>query len=165
MWWKRKQDREWLPWYRAPDFKGRMTEGEKRQLDSFRMRERHPAASYLDLPEEVQSYIIRIELENYDLKQGNAASGALFLSGVGAAMLCVNYFGVHVQPAESFWSYAVALFFLIVPWFRHSWQWKRNANEFRPRGVPIPTDEHIKQEWELDYLTRLDQKDGSKHDL
>ncbi len=55
MWWKREQRTEFLPWYRVPGFKGKVSEAEKRQLDAFRMQERHPAASYQDLPEEVQS--------------------------------------------------------------------------------------------------------------
>jgi len=40
--------------------------------------------------------------------------------------------------------------------------WKRNANEFRPRGGPSTIDEHIKQEWELDYLARLDWRERRK---
>ena len=31
-----------------------------------------------------------------------------------------------------------------------------------PRVGPSMTDEDIKQEWELDYLTRLETDDGSK---
>jgi hypothetical protein len=48
---------ERLPWYRARDYKGDLTENEKRQLDSFRMRREHPAASYDTLPGEVKVYI------------------------------------------------------------------------------------------------------------
>jgi hypothetical protein len=56
-----------LPWYRARDYKGDVTEEEKRELDSFRHREseggEHPSASYGDLPKEVQLYISKIEIE------------------------------------------------------------------------------------------------------
>ena len=36
--WKRKRKSEWLPWYRAPDYKGDLTEAQKRELDAFRMQ-------------------------------------------------------------------------------------------------------------------------------
>jgi hypothetical protein len=42
--WKRKPKTEWVPWYRAHDYKGDMTETEKRELDAFRMEPKHPAA-------------------------------------------------------------------------------------------------------------------------
>ena len=68
--WKKKH-KEFLPWYRAPGYKGHLTEDEKRELDSFRLREnkyseKHPAAHREDLPDEVQSYISNIEQELYD---------------------------------------------------------------------------------------------------
>jgi hypothetical protein len=56
---------------------------EKRQLDSFRMQESHPAADYDSLPEEVNS----LELENYDNKQGALALQTLFYSGIGGYFL------------------------------------------------------------------------------
>ena len=70
--WKRKRKAEWLPWYRARNYKGDLTEAEKRQFDAFRMQPKHPAAQEDDLPEEVQSYIGRIEMELYDKKQEGA---------------------------------------------------------------------------------------------
>ena len=60
---KKKQPAEPLSWYRARGYKGNLTEHEKRQLDSFRMQEHHPAATCESLPEEVQSYIGGLELE------------------------------------------------------------------------------------------------------
>jgi hypothetical protein len=84
---------ESLPWYRKKGFKGDLTENEKRQLDSFRMRENHPAASYDSLPEEVQYYISKLEIEGYDCKQQSLAASCLFVSGVGAFFLIRYYFG------------------------------------------------------------------------
>jgi exonuclease I len=78
--WKRKRKAEWLPWYRARNYKGDLTEAEKRQLDAFRMQPKHPAAQEDDLPEEVQSYIGRIEMELYDKKQEGAVGQAMFLT-------------------------------------------------------------------------------------
>lgn len=164
MWWKRNQNTKWLPWYRVPGFKGKVSEAEKRQLDAFRTQESHPAASYQDLPEEVQSYISRLELENYDFKQQKAVSGPMFASLLGAVILGVNYFGVQLKPAESIWPYAFGLLLLIVPWFVYSREWQRNADELHPRrhGGPNRADESIRTEWELDFLARHDPEDGSK---
>jgi len=63
---KRKGKPEWLPWYRSRNYKGDMTETEKRQLDAFRAQPKHPATRTEDLPEEVRDYINGIELELYD---------------------------------------------------------------------------------------------------
>ncbi|MGO7266133.1 hypothetical protein [Rhizobium johnstonii] len=167
MWWKRKQKTEWLPWYRVPGYKGKVSEAEKLQLDAFRMQERHPAASHSDLPEEVCSYISRLEMENYDIKQQRAATGPMLTSLLGAAILGVSHFGVHIQPTDSIWPYGLGSILLIAPWFIYSREWQRNADQFLPpqHGGPNLTDENIKQEWELEYLTHLHQKDASKHDL
>ena len=86
MWWRSKLKTEELPWYRSPGYNGKMSEAEKRQLDAFRMQEQHPAARQEDLPEEVRSYIGRIEMKLYDLKQETAASRALVASVAGAAL-------------------------------------------------------------------------------
>jgi hypothetical protein len=163
MWWKRKQDTEWLPWYRVPGFKGKISEAEKRQLDAFRMQKRHPAATMGDLPEEVRLYIVRLELENYDFKQERAVGGPMIAGLLGAASLSVSYFGVHIQPADSIWPYFLGLVLLIVAWSLYRREWKRNADELFPqrRGGPNLTDENIRKEWELEYLTRRDQRDGS----
>jgi hypothetical protein len=55
--WKRKRKVERLPWYRDRNYKGDMSEDQKRQLDAFRMQPKHPAAEEDDLPAEVQNYI------------------------------------------------------------------------------------------------------------
>src|SRR5215213_9302385 len=83
--WNRKRKAEWLPWYRAPNYDGDLTEAEKRELDAFRMQPKHPAARIYELPGEVQSYISKIEIELYDQKQERAAGRALVLSASGAA--------------------------------------------------------------------------------
>ncbi|TIW28770.1 MAG: hypothetical protein E5V63_03930 [Mesorhizobium sp.] len=155
MWWQKKTQGEVLPWYRAPDYKGQMKEADKRLLDGFRMQERHPAARYEDLPEEVQNYISNLQQEVYDLKQQEAGTGALIQSGIGAAILYVAYFGV--QPASTIWPYVVGLFVLIVPWFRYRRIWNRNAEEFLPRDhARNPTRDGIIREWELEYLYRAE---------
>jgi hypothetical protein len=88
-----KRKAEWVPWYRAHDYEGNLTEAEKRQLDSFRVQPKHPAAQYDELPEEVQSYINRIECELYDKKQSSLVGQATVLSAIGGALLFLNYKG------------------------------------------------------------------------
>jgi hypothetical protein len=163
----RKRKAEWLPWYRARNYKGDLTEEEKRQLDAFRMQPTHPAARLDDLPEEVRNYIGRIELELYDKKQDGAASRAMFYSAIGAALHFLIYTGFFGAPTV--WSYAAGVLLLVVPWFIYRYEWKKNAEEFlpsdrsdRPCGV---TDEGIRREWELEYLTRnrLAERDASSN--
>ncbi len=150
---KRKRKAERLPWYRARTYKGDMTEAEKRQLDAFRMQPKHPAAQWDDLPEEVQNYIIRIELDLYDHKQDAAAGKAMFFSAVGAAGLFLNYKGFFGAP--TIWMYAGAVLLLILPWFFYRYEWNKNAEEFHPSDAPYNrTEERIREEWEVKYVVR-----------
>jgi hypothetical protein len=96
MLWRKRKGKVSLPWYRGPTYKGNLTEDEKRELDSFRHRAmghgaKHPAATYTDLPEEVGSYITKLQMELYDKIQEDLVSRCLLLSGVGAFLL-LNYF-------------------------------------------------------------------------
>jgi hypothetical protein len=148
---KRKRQNEWLPWYRARDYKGDLTEAEKRQLDAFRTQPTHPAANWDQLPEEVQDYIGRIELELYDHKQADAIGRAFFFGLVGAVLVVLKYFGCLTSPD---WSYVGAAFLVVVPWFVYRRQWKKNAEEFLPSDseAPRPTDEGIRLEWGLNCI-------------
>ena len=89
--WKRKT--EFLPWYRARNYKGNLTEAQKRDLDSFRAQETHPAADYDSLPTEVQHYINKLEMEIYDSKQQKIAARTLFGTGIGVLLALQMYFG------------------------------------------------------------------------
>ncbi|MEY9198470.1 hypothetical protein ABIA16_003586 [Sinorhizobium fredii] len=154
MWWtRRKKETEMLPWYRQPTYKGKMTEVEKRRLDAYRMQPSHPAATIDELPEEVQSYINRLEIELYDKKQDMLAGRTIGVSSVGAAWLCINYFGL---PAPTIWTYAFGMALLAVPWLIYQFEWKKNADEFLPKKIEPdalrPTDEGIRTEWELNYI-------------
>ena len=75
--WKRKK--EW-PWYRARNYRGNLTEAEKRQLDAFRMQQKHPAANLDDLPDEVRRYLSNTEFKLYDKKQDEATGRAVLYS-------------------------------------------------------------------------------------
>jgi tRNA (mo5U34)-methyltransferase len=57
MWkWKRRRKPERLPWRCPQNYKGELTEAEKRRLDAFRMQPKHTSAQLDDLPEEVRDY-------------------------------------------------------------------------------------------------------------
>ena len=145
----KKKQHEHLPWYRKRNYKGNLTEAEKHQLDAFRMQEKHPAAEYESLPQEVQSYINGLELENYDKKQEALVLPALLCSGLGAYFLIRCIFG---YDEGSFFRYAVSIALLVPPWIWYSIKWKQNADEFLPETWPSPTDEALMREWELDYI-------------
>jgi hypothetical protein len=117
----RKKQPEHLPWYRARNYKGNLTETEKRQLDAFRMQEKHPSADYESLPQEVQNYIGALEMENYDKKQEALVLPALVGSGLGAYFLIRCILG---YDEGSLFHYAVSIAFLIVPWIWYSIKWK-----------------------------------------
>ncbi len=149
---RKKKQAERLPWYRARNYKGDLTENEKRQLDAFRSREKHPAADYDSLPEEVQRYINGLELELYDKKQEALVPPTLIVSGIGGFFLCRYILGYEEGSLFNyFWSVSA----LILPWIYYAKKWRANADEFLPRDAPTsPGDEAIRMEWELDYIHR-----------
>jgi hypothetical protein len=151
-----KRKAEWMPWYRARNYKGDLTEAEKRELDALRMQPRHPAAQADSLPEEAQNYLNKIELELYDKKQNGAAGRALLSSALGALLLYLNYRGCF--GAATMWSSAFAALLVVVPWLYYRYEWKRNAEELLPSDDSYSvTDEGIRREWELDYIVRKRQ--------
>ena len=150
---RRRKKQEWLPWYRRKDYKSDLTEGEKKELDAFRLQDKHPAALYEDLPEEVQSYISNLDLQVYDLKQDEAVTKSFFASAVGAIIIFLTYKGL-TYGAEIF-GYVFGVLLLTVPWFIYRRRFKKNADEHFPdyEVAPSPIDEGIRQEWELNYIT------------
>jgi hypothetical protein len=149
----RRHKQEWLPWYRARDYKGDLSEAEKRQLDGFRTQPvQHPAARLDQLPEEVQEFIGRIELELYDHKQQEAAGFAIVYSLIVVVVLVLNYLGCF--PHSTIWSYPAGALLLIATWVIYKRKWDRNAEEFLPSGddAPSRTNEAFRQEWELNYI-------------
>lgn len=147
MFWRRARQREFLPWYRDPNYKGDLKEAEKRELDALRTQPKHPAARYEDLPDEVQAYIARLEVEAYDAKQDNASISSISCTLFGVALLCFHYLGTP----PTFWTWTCGLGLLIVPWFVYRHRWNKNAKEFFPDsgGTISPADEAIRKEWEV----------------
>lgn len=160
---ERSRKNEWVPWYRAKDYKGTLTEAQKRQLDAFRSLPKHPATMADDLPDDVRAYVSGLEFQVYDLKQDAAAEKALFFSFVGAALLFLHYNG---RIEATVWAYGFDALLIVVPWVVYNREWKKNAAAFRPRdpSVPNPTDEGIRQEWELEYLSRAEHNRRAEHE-
>lgn len=145
--------KEWVPWYRRKDYKGNLSEEEKRLLDSFRMKEKHPSASSGDLPNEVQSYISNIEFELYDMKQGQAAAKALVFTFVAALLVYLGYIG---QLQNELLGYVGGAVLTLFAWFQYRREWRKNADEFTSKSNEkrSRTDEGILTEWELECITQ-----------
>jgi hypothetical protein len=147
---RKKKSTERLPWYRARDYKGDLTENEKRQLDSFRMRKEHPAASYDSLLKEVRMYMSKLELEIYNKTQESLVGGCFVVSGIGAFLLARYFFG---YAEGSLLEYTGSVSLLVVPWIYYPIRWRRNADEFLPPGdFRSRTAEALRMEWELRYI-------------
>lgn len=145
--WKRKKKSgsEKLPWYRDPNYKGNVTEYQKRQLDAFRMQPKHPAASYDNLPDEVQTYIIGLEIELHDAKTQAAFNTAATRTVFGGLLLYFTY-----DSTRSIWWLVLAAGVLVWIWFqcyRETKQEDEKSSDYKR------TDELIRQEWELKYLS------------
>src|SRR4051794_24465203 len=104
MFWRKKKQEDQIPWYRQPGYKGNLTEDEKRELDSLRWLAqqpggKHPAAEYSDLPEEVQSYISKLEFELRD-ERGTVLIGQVLVAcGIGVFII-TSHFGWSVPIAH-----------------------------------------------------------------
>jgi len=146
--WKRKKKigSEKLPWYRDPNYTGNLTEYQKRQLDAFRMQPKHPAASEEDLPEEVQNYITSRETELHDTKMQGAFNTAATLIIFVGLLLYFTY-----DSSRSSWQFVFAVGALVWIWF----EWHRKTKQEGEKYSDYErTDELIRQEWELKYLSR-----------
>lgn len=153
-----QRKREFLPWYRKPSYRGNLTEEQKRHLDAIRDRQPHPAATYDQLPEEVQSYIGELEMEAYDAKQQALVGRTVVLSAVGAFLVDANF--LHLLNLTNAWAATLAVPLLVLPWLFYVRQWRRNADEFLPgQDAPSPTDEGLRSAWELAYIARRARED------
>lgn len=153
-----KEKTEWVPWYRRKDYRGNLTELEKRHLDSFQNAERHPAAAYHDLPDEVQQYISEIELALYDRKQEALIGGTLGLTGIGAFLFFVAYHDLGWGAPLTNCVLGAGL--IVLAWGRCAQVWKRNADDLwiKEEGPGVPfsrTQEAIQRIWELEEISRF----------
>jgi hypothetical protein len=159
MWKRKKRKKEWLPWYRARNYKGDLTEAEKRQLDAFRTQSEHPAACLEQLPQEVGDYISRMELELYERKEQELGLMYFFVF-VGFALPVLNYF----DYVDSKWSYVGVALALIGLW--HISRYKRKnpdvADFFNPDAPG--TDEEFRKEWEWRYIHAARRQEHEEED-
>jgi hypothetical protein len=147
----RRKQKERLPWYRKRGYKGNLTEDEKRELDSFRLREKrdegkHPAAKFDDIPDEVSSYIIKIEIALQDERQLGLVGRCFLISGL-AAFYLANYLG-WISLYHGSFELGLAVFFLVAPWVYYSWKHEKNRYEFSNEWG----NEGIRTEWELEHI-------------
>ncbi len=158
---------EWVPWYRRNDYKGDLSEEEKRTLDSFHAQNAHPATSVDELPQEAQNYIMRLEIELYDERQQAAAGEAIFMSVVSA------FFAYSVYPNTtyvSFISYFLCATLFVLSWIKYRRVWKANASKLFPKekGAPSRSDHELQYEYEFEfeYIVRHRRKieDGDDYD-
>ena len=153
MFWRKKKQEDETPWYRRRGYKGNLTENEKRELDSLRWLSqqpegKHPATEYSDLPEEVQSYISKLEVELHDERGAILIGRVLLAFGIGI-FIVASHFGWSIRIArDSTISLLSGLFLIVVPWIFYFREEKKLRNEFRAGGA----SERIRTEWELDYV-------------
>lgn len=148
---------KWVPWYRRKDYKGNLSEEEKRHLDGFRLQDKHPAAAYEDLPSEVQSYIVELELKVYDSLQDAEAGRAFVGTGVAAFIVFAAYH--NLIWADPVVGYAIGAAVFGFSWLWYWRQWKRNAEALwikgEAKGVPFSrTQEMLQFHWEIEEIER-----------
>ena len=148
---------EWVPWYRRKEYKGNLTEEEKRYLDSFRLEEKHPAAAVENLPGEVQAYLSELELAVYDARQDGIASSAFLFTGIGVLLLYLTYCEIVWLPLLG--GYIAGGVMIILAWINYSREWKKNAAGLwikdDGKGVPFSrTEEKLQEYWELEAINR-----------
>jgi hypothetical protein len=159
MLWRKKQQEEKTPWYRRRDYKGNLTEDEKRELDALRWSAqqsggKHPAAEYGDLPNEVQAYISKLEIELNDERGAVLMGRVLVASGIGA-FIVASYFGWSAPNNHgSTLSLLGGLLLFVVAWFYYFWEEKKLRNDFWAGGA----SERIRSEWELEYVVSKKMK-------
>lgn len=161
MFWSKPQKKEPLPWYRELNYKGKLTEREKRVFDSFRMQEKHPAADYQSLRNEVQEYIVHLEAERYQLELGRLVQGCLIVFALGCYFTYWAFREDYIPWTLFGPSTALSLFFgivfLSVPPVYYWRTSKKLIEKFIPDGDwAYNTNEALKKEWELNFLRSRD---------
>ena len=141
------------PWYRRSDYRGAMNEENKAKLDAIRQKEPHPATKLEELPDDVQSYINRIENELYDSRQDRALANLLFC--IGLAILTI-YLIDENQRFGVWGSYLLAVILICFGWMAYRKASKENWIDFMKMEEDGSnfSDLGIQEEWELNYISR-----------
>jgi hypothetical protein len=161
---KRSEPKETLPWYRQKNYKGRLSEHEKRILDSFRLQDQHPSASYDDLPTEVKHYINNLEHELHVSRTTALFYSCAFVSFLGCLML-YDWWKHPIEPSA--WKLLPmpwnSLLLIVPPWIYWAYKERRLSRMYMPKDDPnAPTNEGLKKEWELEFISNymLSQRRG-----
>lgn len=142
-----------LPWYRNKNYKGGLRERDKRVLDSIRLQEKHPAATYASLPEEVQNYITRLECDLYSAKQSMLFYSCAFVTFLGVLGI-VRWWKDSINYGN--WTVLTSIVLIVAPWLYWYKKEKQNSREFSPLDNAVfPTNEALKKEWEIKYISHF----------
>jgi hypothetical protein len=149
---------EWLPWYRRKEYRGNLTEKEKRHLDSFRRGNKHPATALEDLPDEVQAYLGELELAVHDKTQEKIIIKAFALTAIGAFLIVSAY--RNTGWASPLLEYFLGGSIIVFAWFGFSRKWKSNTEDLwinnKGNGAPFSrTEEKLQKHWELNEINRF----------
>ena len=147
---------EWKPWYRRKDYKGNLTEDQKRYLDSFRNGEPHPATPFGDLPDEVQSRLMELELDLKEQQDSASVVTTLVWSALGCYSVYEGYIGDF--GVVSFFYYSCALICIAMGYRTYQNYSSRHEhhNWYGDTGKGEPfssTDESLQRHWEINALS------------
>ncbi len=131
-------------WYRKPKIE--VSPADVAYFDDLRAGDQHPAAGFGDLPEEVQSFIIALEVQYLDLaRERYFSSGAMWLLiGIGAlAFAQLGGIGRYVLIDAGGWDYFACIFFIVLG----------IARFVQGQRFALPdVNERLREEWEIDYV-------------
>jgi hypothetical protein len=148
--WFRKRKDDDVVWYRHRNYKGGLSEEEKRELDSIRWPAEprpHPAAKFQDLPEEVQEYISHLELE----VEGSKSFPPLIaiIAGISLIIYCALSALDVVQYSDMFPS-IIKLSLVSFAWIGIGILEYRKVQKIWGEK---DTDAQFMVNWELDYIS------------
>jgi hypothetical protein len=147
---KKRQDDD-VAWYRHRNYKGSLSEDQKMELDSIRWQsksERHPAAKFEDLPDEVQSYIISMKSEAMESRY--TAPGIASLIGIVSVSYCIIAkigiikYSILLPPILHLFSISAIFSFFSIFHFVNVHKAEVDHN----------IDRELLKNWEIEYLFR-----------
>jgi hypothetical protein len=152
---------EWVPWYRRKGYAENLTEPDKRVLDGFRADGKHPAVALEDLPEEAQGYIVKLEIDVYDLQQNAVVGRGFAATGIGAFLLFGAYH--EIGWGAPWLGYILGPLIIGVGWIKCFRDHKKNAANLwieqlwsKGDGMPFSvTHEKLQEHWDLAHLANL----------
>ena len=145
MFWRKKNQEDQIPWYRRRDYKGDLTEDEKRELDHFRWLAQQPGGKHPadhDLPEEVIDYISKLKVELHDARETLLMGRVLIPGGFGVFILWLGFFGEKPVSLTGFLFGVSLIVGSSLYYFREHKKLKDQLKDY----------DGIRKEWELNYI-------------